>query len=594
LCTEVVAPASVDVLDPYTLECFIPYEDKNDDGDNHTYVPNTSGGAISSQGGPLAIHHSAIHGNSASGNGGAISARGPLKMWNNTVYNNTSTAGSGGAVAISGDANTAESLILNNTFRSNSANQGSALYSALAPVRSTGSLYVEDSCSVPAASEALRKFNVTAGTDASEIPLDSCGLTGDPLTTTNIHVTVASLNIQDTATVNNSQPANAGEVRTFALGQGSSALNVFSNDSLELADEADLINDDARGVLRKNAAAGFLIDAGAYELSGEDVLVTTTGPTGSRPSGPVTLLGSLTPQGLPVTNVKFYLTTTPGQECAHGLAIAATPASIGAFDSATSVSVTIDDLAPNTTYYFCVVGETVLGVIGGEVKSFTTADFALDLNLNLGANSSFSGATTSASGSGLMPLSFAYLYLYSTPKLIHTFSVDSLGNFTGNFVISGCEASGDHKFRIEGIAPNGSTISDEVYFVLDPNCKIQAQSGVQIQGAAITVEDVLFANKSAILTAKYKKILQAWVPLLKGASAITISGFTETLQPTKAAINACKSLSQRRAKAVQKYLKSLGVDVKFVLKGYGATKPVSKKQALNRRATIQFSMIYGR
>lgn len=615
LCAAVdpLVPTTDDSLDPYTSECVIPYEDKSDT-EPYTYAPSTSGGAFSSQTGLTSIDHSAIYNNSASKDGGAISVSGPLKMWNNTVFNNTSTSGSGGAVSISGTTDI-ESLILNNTFRGNSANEGSALYSEFAPVRSTGSLYVEQSCNVSKASEGLRKFNVTAGStpnplpsaSPSTFPLDSCGTTGDAETSTNVHVSVASLNIQDDAAVNTDAPTNTGSVRTFALGEGSSAINVFTATELEELDEPALINDDARGVARKNAAAGIKVDAGAYEYVADTASVITTDGVSATSAGKANLLGKVDTNGLAPIEYGFYYSKTNPVDCSTvnldsvdivQVTDPAVGASVFTDSDVTPVdmSAEVTGLSSSTVYYYCAYAKTAAsdGFQFGAIYQFTTLPNVLTLELNLAAGSVLDGASTEASGSGLKPGSTVELWQYSTPKLITTFTVEPDGSFRGEFTISGCETSGDHKFVVTGFAPDDTVLTDEVFFILDPNCKVQADSGTPLLDAKVTVEPVLFANRSAKLTAKYKAILRAWLPLLNEASTITISGFTETLQPSRSAIRACKKLSERRAKAVQKYLKSLGVNVKFVLKGYGATKATSKKQALNRRATITFPMIYGR
>lgn len=620
ICTEaVLLPTSGgdDEFPPYTSECVIPYEDKDESTDPYSYTPTTSGGAIVSGPGVTTIHHSTIADNRSSLDGGAISVTGPLNMWNNTLFNNESLSGVGGAVSISG-VHSAESQLINNTFKENLASGGvgsaiSATNDVL--VRVVGSLFVNDSCNISTASEAVREYNVTAGsTVAGSVPATTCGTNAAVEVDTNKNVEVASLNLAPSATINSSHPDNSGHVRTIALNEGSSAIDTFTAGDLSTGTaDATFFNsriaDDARGVSRSHVRAGLKIDAGAYEFVSDviplAVVSTTDGSTASA-GGTSTLGGTVETSGLAPSELGFYYSKTNPVDCntvtrTPGNSVQATTPSLGdpqftdGVFTPVSFSAGISGLSASTTYYYCAYAITAASAnaIYGEVRSFGTLALALDLNLNLGATNVLAGASTTASGSGLQPYSEANLYQYSERKKVATFSVDQFGNFSGSFVITNCDVAGDHKFRIEGTAPDGTPVSEEVYYILDPNCVVQANAEVRLQNATLTVDPVLFPNRSAKLSAKYKKMLRAWVPLLKGAGTITINGYTETKQRTKAAIKACEKLSVRRAAAVKKYLKSQGVDVNFILIGHGATKPASSNQPKNRRATIEFPMVYG-
>lgn len=620
ICTEaVLLPTSgdEDEFPPYTSECVIPYEDKDESTDPYSYTPTTSGGAIVSGPGVTTIHHSTIADNQASLDGGAISVTGPLNMWNNTLFNNESLNGVGGAVSISG-VHSAESQLINNTFKENLASGGvgsaiSATNDVL--VRVIGSLFVNDSCNISTASEAVREYNVTGGsTVAGSVPASTCGTNAAVEVDTNKNVEVASLNLAPSATINSSHPDNSGHVRTIALNEGSSAIDTFTAADLSTG-TADAtffsvrIADDARGVSRSHVRAGLKIDAGAYEFVSDviplAVVSTIDGSTASA-GGTSTLGGTVETSGLAPSELGFYYSKTNPVDCntvtrTPGNSVQATTPSLGDSQftdgdlTPVPFSAGISGLSASTTYYYCAYAITAASAnaIYGEVRSFGTLALALDLNLNLGATNVLAGASTTASGSGLQPESKAYLYQYSERKLVSIFNVDQFGNFSGSFVITSCDVAGDHKFRIEGTAPDGTPVSEEVYYILDPNCVVQANAEVRLQNATLTVDPVLFPNRSAKLSAKYKKMLRAWVPLLKGAGTITINGYTETKQRTKAAIKACEKLSVRRAAAVKKYLKSQGVDVNFILIGHGATKPASSNQPKNRRATIEFPMVYG-
>ena len=371
------------------------------------------------------------------------------------------------------------------------------------------------------------------------------------------------------------------------------------------------------GVTLVAGQLGFAAVANASDIVSVE---TIDGVSFGTQSGTATLSGmvSITDDGSPaplsigpesyVPEVGFYVTRSDiaVTECTAGVKVIGATADPTLFTSEGSVgqvgiSAALDGLSSNSDYYYCAYAlspEEGSLEVTGVIYKFTTPIYplpshSLDLNMTLGANGKFAGSTAVASGSGLKEYSTASLYQYSTPKLITTFAVDQYGKFSGTFVIPGCGTVGKHKLRIEGLAPDGSALSDEVYFVVDPNCKVQATSGAPLQRAAISIPNVLFANNSALLTTKSKKVLRAWAPLLLGAGTVTINGYTETKQTSKAARLACLKLSKQRALAVQKYLRSQGVKVNFIAIGNGATSPASKKQALNRRATTTFPMTYG-
>ena len=619
----IMAPASTgsdDELGPYDSECFISYDDKSEiSHDNYAYTPATSGGAIVGGPGLISIDHSTLTGNSSSLDGGAISTSGPLEMWNNTLSGNTAVAGNGGAVSIAGlTPPTDQSLILNNTFSNNfSVNgAGTALSASAAPIRTIGSLFVNDSCNLdPTVGEVNSVYNVTAGSapnpmpspSPSTVPADTCGRIGASVVpTTNNDVTLGSLNIVDIA-VNTTHPTNTASVKTFALGEGSSAINVYQSSSLSGPD-ASKVTDDARKVSRALVdGAGDKIDAGAYEYIADAADVTTTDGPSASGIATATIDGTVDTHSIAPTEIGFYVYDSNPVSCGvdSEAKVAATqlptdPAFVDSTLGAVDISTDLTDLTASTTYYYCAYAKTPSSAdeMYGLVYDFTT-DAArvapkLDLTLKLAAGNVLQGGTTTATGTGLKAGSTVYLYQYSVKKLIATQIVSDDGTFVLRFTIRGCETAGDHKFVVTGTGANLAPVSDSVYFVLDPNCKVPANSGSKLRNAKITVEPVLFANRSYQLSAKYKKMLRDWAPLLKGAKSITIKGYTQTLQPSKSAIRACKTLSINRAKAVKSYLRSLGVKANVVIKGYGATKPTSKKQPLNRRATIDMSMVYGR
>jgi outer membrane protein OmpA-like peptidoglycan-associated protein len=106
-------------------------------------------------------------------------------------------------------------------------------------------------------------------------------------------------------------------------------------------------------------------------------------------------------------------------------------------------------------------------------------------------------------------------------------------------------------------------------------------------GEAYTINDILYDYNSDILSAKSKFILREFARFLKANPGIkiTIQGHTDSDGDDAKNMD----LSDRRAKGVEKYLVSLGIDPKRLdAKGYGETKPkvendTPENKAKNRR-----------
>jgi len=298
-----------------------------------------------------------------------------------------------------------------------------------------------------------------------------------------------------------------------------------------------------------------------------------------------------------------------------------------------AVSAYLDqELQPATTYFYCVYIRTGTGAnmreVVGNIQSFTTQNLHMVVSLELN-NGGLKGAVASTEGDGMLPntdptVSNCYpehvdgdvyvdgelidtpnldspycdsyttkLYQYSRRTLVGTFAVNENGEFTGEYVIPACPTPGVHRFVVEGTAPDGSTVSKSISFIVDPTCKAPNITKDKNATATIQLQDILFPNYKSILTKTYKKRLRAYASLLKDAKHLTITGYTETKQPSRAARLACIILSGNRAKAVRSYLRSLGVKIKYITIARGATNPVSvKKQARNRRVTLRFTIDY--
>ncbi len=287
-------------------------------------------------------------------------------------------------------------------------------------------------------------------------------------------------------------------------------------------------------------------------------------------------------------------------------------------------------LQPATTYFYCVYLRTGTGAnvkeSVGNIQEFTTQNLHLNLDLNLAAGGGIKGAVATTGGDGMLPNTdpavtncypdavgdvlidgvlsstpnldseyctpyVAHLYQYSKKKLVGTFSVDENGQFVGEYVIAACPTPGLHKFQIEGTAPDGSIVTKFISFIVDPSCSVPSLTRGPTEETTLQLQDILFPNYKYTLTAKYKKRLRAYAPLLKAAKSLKITGYTETKQPSRSALLACIVLSGNRAKIVRSYLRSLGVKIKYITIARGATNPVSiKNQYRNRRVVLKFTI----
>lgn len=101
---------------------------------------------------------------------------------------------------------------------------------------------------------------------------------------------------------------------------------------------------------------------------------------------------------------------------------------------------------------------------------------------------------------------------------------------------------------------------------------------------------VYFHFNSAKLTSAQKKVIQQELSARKDGSQVTIVGYTDSQGSKK--YN--QKLSERRAKAVSKYLNSLKITNSWTAKGesdlVNADKTIAEHK-LNRRSTVEFTVI---
>ena len=572
-----------------------------------SYSGPVSGGAYLTDG-PATVSYSTFETNASEAGGGAILSNDVLDLVNNTFYmNRTTVSGAQGAAVSVADATSARSHFINNTFWNNSGlNVSETTLHSASDLTALANIIGSSDSAQPVTTYNTLLCDVK-GSDLSsnvnwmfnQVTDDSCG--GAIKTESELKFGSYGLN------------GSADEQKTLALTFGSSAIDIFSvsdTSGAEIGSAVVPVDDERkelRGVTGPDEAtidAGPKHDVGAFEYEYDSAEVTTGSASSVTPDG-ASLNGSVTPNSNgPVTVGFVYLPS--GSEnvddaCTDALkaalpGVVVTPSVSG--NTSTPVTASIIGLSPNTSYSYCAYVTTTAGTVWGKVVRFTTSPApiapALELDLVLNTNLGVQGAGATVGGSGLKPGTQAELWMASTPTLIGTWEVQGDGTFTGEFRFSTCSETGDHTFTLYGTGANEQPLSDQAYFVITPDCQLAAGSALVLQKATLKAKPVLFPNRSAKLSAKYKAYLRQWIPLLKGASVVKVTGFTETDQKTKAAIKYCVGLSERRAKAVQKYLKSQGVKVKWILIGKGATHPTGKAQPKNRRATMEFEVTYGR
>jgi outer membrane protein OmpA-like peptidoglycan-associated protein len=179
--------------------------------------------------------------------------------------------------------------------------------------------------------------------------------------------------------------------------------------------------------------------------------------------------------------------------------------------------------------------------------------------------------------------------MHSDPITLYTGTADADGNFNESVKIpaTACLAAGLHELVLTGITPTGEPTSDAAKFTLVDGCKIGA-TALKTGDAEWTMSGFLFDYMSSKLTKGGKSSLKALKKLLKGATHITITGYTQTNVKSKAEKAFNKKLAKARTLSVERYLKSIGVKSKWTTIGAGAVNPVSLKyQAKNRRVVIK-------
>ncbi len=213
----------------------------------------------------------------------------------------------------------------------------------------------------------------------------------------------------------------------------------------------------------------------------------------------------------------------------------------------------------------------------------------LNLTLDLKASAKLVGAEATLTGGGLQPSSAYVLTMHSTPVVIARGKTNSMGGFRASITMPGkaCVTGGMHQLILTGTAPNGTTVRDSNWVLLNDSCTAQTGTSARPKSNTVQLRSFIFPYQSARLSLTAKRSIRSLVSSMRGATRITITGYTQTKRQSKAAKRANRILAQRRAVAVRNYLRVLKVRTPIRTVGAGGVNPVSNKsQRLNRRVTI--------
>lgn len=179
-------------------------------------------------------------------------------------------------------------------------------------------------------------------------------------------------------------------------------------------------------------------------------------------------------------------------------------------------------------------------------------------------------------GTGFKPNSQVRFYMLPD-KTIGTLTTDKAGSYSASVPIPPGLTPGVHTVQVNGYAPDGSVRSLSLGVVVQQPARDTTKT---------TTVRVFFAPMSAELTSASKARLRALVKR-SGKSVVnaTVVGY---VQPTSITAND-ESLSSRRARVVANFLRSLGVEGDFDIRGSGVA---SQNGATARRVNV--SVTYAR
>lgn len=178
-------------------------------------------------------------------------------------------------------------------------------------------------------------------------------------------------------------------------------------------------------------------------------------------------------------------------------------------------------------------------------------------------------------GTGFQPNSDVELFLFSEPRYVGKVATDTAGNFKGSVPLPTDVPSGRHTLQSNGFTPDGSVRS------ISLGVQLEAEKTSTARRPATAKTTVYFASLSSVLDEAGKTKLRALVRKsgLK-ASKVQVVGYVQ--QGGSSAND--KALSLDRAKAVARYLRSLGLRGAYAVNGEGVAKVSG---ALARKAGVE-------
>ncbi|MBU6245622.1 MAG: putative Ig domain-containing protein [Actinomycetales bacterium] len=179
-------------------------------------------------------------------------------------------------------------------------------------------------------------------------------------------------------------------------------------------------------------------------------------------------------------------------------------------------------------------------------------------------------------GTGFLPNSEVRLFVFSTPRYIGSVTTDASGNFSGQVQIPMDLEVGRHTLQANGYTPDRKVRS------LSLGVQVQKLRAPRVRNASATVTfDALSAQLSKVARAQLKALAAG----RKAKARVTqIEGF---VQPAGLTVND-QALSKERARNVARYLRSLGVRGKIVVKGSGQARETG---AAGRKVVISMRYV---
>lgn len=197
--------------------------------------------------------------------------------------------------------------------------------------------------------------------------------------------------------------------------------------------------------------------------------------------------------------------------------------------------------------------------------SALASDGALASINSRGAVQVAQGMSLAVTGSGFKPNSKIALWMFSSPRSFGFALTDSNGSFAAEVPMPDDIAPGDHTVQINGQRIDGGTRSLNLGLEMSLNkapTKYNTRVATRVQ----------FDRQSAVITPETLQQLSLIAKKAQNKSGVVVKcvGYTQG-----GVVGSFYDLAQRRADAVCKRLRELGVNAKFEAVGIGPAKPAT-------------------